>query len=60
MSLSSTPEVAAERSVRVGMPPRTLGPALRRLWRQSPGLLVGVALILAIVVLAGKIGRAHV
>ena len=55
MSLSSTPEVAAERAVRVGMPPRALGPAMRRLWRQSPGLLVGVALILAIVVLASLV-----
>src|SRR2546423_4399998 len=51
MSLSSTPEVAAERHARVALP-RTLGPAMRRLWRRSPGLLVGVALILAIVVLA--------
>jgi peptide/nickel transport system permease protein len=55
MSLSSTPEVAAERSVRVALPPRTLGPAMRRLWRRSPGLLVGVALMLAIVVLASLV-----
>src|SRR2546423_9233341 len=51
MSLSSTPEGVAARQGRVALP-HALGPAMRRPWRRSPGLLVGVALILAIVVLA--------
>lgn len=53
MSLSSMPpEAAIERVPRLGIPFRSLGLAARALTRQSPGFLVGIALIAVILFLA--------
>jgi peptide/nickel transport system permease protein len=52
MSLGSMPDVVTERPVGVGLSARAAGAALRR-WRiQAPGLILGIVLLLAILLLA--------